>query len=177
MEKTIKVLAMLMLVLFSACAAGNKTVAGGGGDDKKTSASASKAKTEDLSAYRPKFTPVADASGTTTSAATAIAPSNHVNDRVAVLMDTIASTNRKIKYAQGFRILVYSGSQRETVTNIRKSIIRRVPEEKDYLSYKQPTYRLKVGDYFNRLEAQQVLQQIKDIAPQAIIVPDQINIR
>ena len=67
MEKTIKVLAMLLLVLFSACAAGSKTVAGG--DDKKPATATAKAKAEDLSAYRPKFPPVADASATSAGTA------------------------------------------------------------------------------------------------------------
>ena len=108
MEKTIKVLAMLLLVLFSACAAGSKTVAGG--DDKKTATTTAKAKAEDLSAYRPKFTPVADASGTSAGTAKAtILPTNHVNDQVAVLMDTIASANKKIKYALVGCLLVLVG--------------------------------------------------------------------
>jgi hypothetical protein len=60
--------------------------------------------------------------------------------------------------------------------NLRKSIIARVPEQKDYLTYQQPNFRLKIGDYFSRIEAQQVLNQISDLIPNAQIVPEQINI-
>ena len=52
----------------------------------------------------------------------------------------------------------------------------RLPDEKDYLTYQQPNFRLKVGDFFSRIEAQQVLNQIADLIPNAQIVQDQINI-
>lgn len=91
-------------------------------------------------------------------------------------MDTVANVNKNIKYAQGYRILAYNGSERQTVMNLRKSIIARVPEEKDYLTYQQPNFRLKVGDFFSRIEAQQVLNQLSDLIPNAQIVQEQINI-
>jgi hypothetical protein len=92
-------------------------------------------------------------------------------------MDTLASQNKAIKYAQGFRIMAYNGTDRKTAMDIRRAIIQRVPEERDYLIYQQPSYRLKVGDYFNRVEAHQTLLLLRDIIPNALIVPDQINIR
>lgn len=91
-------------------------------------------------------------------------------------MDSVASVNKNIRYAQGYRILAYNGSERQTVMNLRKAIIARVPEQKDYLTYQQPNFRLKIGDYFSRMEAQQVLNQIGDLIPNAHIVQDQINI-
>lgn len=88
----------------------------------------------------------------------------------------MANANKNIKYAQGYRILAYTGTERKTAMDIRRAIIDRIPEERDYLQYRQPTFRLKVGDYLNRIEAQQVLSRIKDISPNALIVSDQINV-
>ena len=158
------------MVLFTACAAGNKPTGGGGGGDAKA-----KSKTaEDLSAYRPKFETPEPAAEAPVMAA--IIPTEHNNQQVAVLMDTLAAVNKNIKYAQGFRILAYTGTDKNTVMNIRRSIINRMPDERDYLTYKQPTYRLKIGDYLSRVEAQQALQQIRDIVPNAMIMAEQINI-
>lgn len=147
----------------SAGRAGSETSIGRGGNAK------AKVK-EDLSQYRPKY-PAADA-----GAEARIAPTHHVNAQVAVLMDTVANVNKNIRYAQGFRILAYTGSERQAVMELRKSIIGRIPEEKDYLTYQQPNFRLKIGDFFSRIEAQQVLNQIQDLIPNAQIVPDQITI-
>jgi hypothetical protein len=126
---------------------------------------------DDISIYRPKY-PVEDASAPVAR----VEPTNHANAKVAVLMDSVASVNKGIKYAQGYRILAYNGSERQTVMNLRKAIIARVPEQKDYLTYQQPNFRLKIGDYFSRIEAQQVLNRISDLIPNAHIVQDQINI-
>ena len=168
MNRIINLLLSLVIVISTGCASSSaksttdKTVKVGGKDKV----------VEDLSVYRPKYNTTEEA--TTTAR---IEPTNHVNRKVAVLMDTVASVNKNIKYAQGYRILAYNGSDRQDVMNLRKSILRRVPEVKDYLTYNQPNFRLKVGDFFSRLEAQQVLNQISDLIPNAQIVQDQINIK
>ncbi|HEY4652597.1 MAG TPA: sporulation protein [Pontibacter sp.] len=167
MNRIINILLSLAILFSTACASSSagttdKTVKSGGKDKVM----------EDLSVYRPKYT-TSDAAATTAR----VEPANHVNLKVAALMDTVASVNKNIKYAQGYRILAYNGSERQTVMNLRKSIARRVPEVKDYLTYNQPNFRLKLGDFFNRVEAQQVLNQISDLIPNAQIVQDQINIK
>ena len=168
MNRIVSLLLSLTIVITTGCASSSaksssdKTVKSGGKDKV----------VEDLSVYRPTY-PAADAATTTAR----VEPTHHVNNRVAVLMDTVASVNKNIKYAQGYRILAYNGSERQTVMDLRKSIARRVPEVKDYLTYTQPNFRLKVGDFFSRLEAQQVLNQISDLIPNAQIVQEQINIK
>ena len=167
MNKVSNLLFALLFMLLAACGASSRTsTSDAGRATGKTKVS------EDLSVYRPTY-PEADAAGTP---AAPVTPTNHANARVAALMDTVASVNRNVKYAQGFRILAYNGSERQTVMDLRKAIIARVPEEKDYLTYQQPNFRLKIGDYFSRIEAQQVLNQIRDLLPNAQIVSDEINI-
>jgi hypothetical protein len=133
---------------------------------------------EDISAYRPHHALPESGPGSAAGAPLApVKPTNHVNERVNALMDTIASQNKAIKYAQGYRIMAYNGTDRKTAMDIRRAIIQRVPEQRDYLIYQQPSYRLKIGDYFNRVEAQQTMLLLRDIIPNALIVQDQINIR
>ena len=50
-------------------------------------------------------------------------------------------------------------------------------ELRDYLLYEQPTFRLKIGDYFTRLEAEQALARWRDVIPQGLIVAEQVNVR
>ena len=164
-NRILSILLSLLVLLSTACApsAGKTTTDTGRFPGKEKVA-------EDLSVYRPKY----DAPETT--AAARVEPTNHVNNKVAVLMDTVASVNKNFKYMQGYRILAYNGSQRQDVMNLRKSILTRVPEVKDYLTYQQPNFRLKIGDFSTRIEAQQVLNRISDLIPNAQIVQDQINI-
>jgi hypothetical protein len=166
-------LLILLMALGSACAGIVKTP--GGTADKEVAVR----KAEDLSKYRPKFSlpnTAGSGAGGTTAATTAM-PTNHVNARVAALMDTLSSMNKSIRFAQGYRILAYSGTERKAALDLRASIVSRLPDEPVYPQYKQPTWRVKVGDYFSRIEAQQVLLRIKDLAPNAIIVAEQINVK
>ncbi|MDX5421797.1 MAG: sporulation protein [Hymenobacteraceae bacterium] len=173
MNRIISLFLSLILVFTTACASSAGRGAEGTTRTAGTVKAAGKDKVaEDLSLYRPKYPVAEDAAAPVAR----VAPTNHVNDRVAELMDTVASVNKSIKYAQGYRILAYNGSERQTVMNLRKAIIGRVPEEKDYLTYQQPNFRLKIGDFFSRVEAQQVLNQLRDLIPNAQIVQDQINI-
>ncbi|TXK50871.1 sporulation protein [Pontibacter qinzhouensis] len=168
MNKVSNLLFALLFLVLAACGSSSRTsTSDAGRATGKTRAA------EDLSEFRPTYP---DAEATGSNAAAPLTPTNHVNNRVAALMDTVASVNRNVKYAQGFRILAYNGSERQTVMDLRKAIIARVPQEKDYLTYQQPNFRLKIGDYFSRIEAQQVLNQIRDLLPNAQIVSDQINI-
>lgn len=167
MNKIINIaLAFLLLVSTSCASSKGKSV----GSEAKIGSGKTERVAEDLSQYRPKYD-VPDA-----APVARVEPTRHDNAKVAILMDTVASVNKNIKYAQGYRILAYNGSERQTVMNLRKSIISRVPDEKDYLTYQQPNFRLMVGDFFSRVEAQQVLNQLSDLIPNAQIVQDKINI-
>ena len=165
MNRAYSLLFFLLFLVITGCASS----AGAGKESGRAGARTKAA--EDLSDYRPKY-PAADAEAPVAR----LEPTSHVNNKVEALLDTVASVNKSIKYARGYRILAYNGSERQTVMNLRTSILRRVPQEKDYLTYKQPNFRLMIGDYFSRIEAQQVLNQLRDIIPNAQIVTDQINI-
>ena len=174
-----------LLFLASACASstgassGNNTNSGKTGSNSGTAANGGTA--EDLSKYRPKFSLPATPAGTsvtnTTSNKVTVTPTNHINARVTALIDTISHLNKSRRYAQGYRIQVYSGTERKAAMDLRTALVTRLNDEGVYLQYKQPTFRLKVGDYFTRVEAQQALLQIRDITPKAMIVVDQINIK
>ena len=129
---------------------------------------------EDLSKYRPVFaTPKAPVAAPA-SAARPVTPTNQVNAQIEQRLRDQAYTNKNVKYAQGFRILAYVGLEKEQAMSIRRNIISRYPEETDYLAYKQPIFRLWVGDYTTRLEAEQALQRIRLLAPKAQLESSQV---
>ncbi|MDX5418831.1 MAG: sporulation protein [Hymenobacteraceae bacterium] len=169
MNKTLNLLLAFIIILSTACSPSEGARKSPSGDARAATVGAKVM--DDVSVYRPKYP-----AGATDAPAARVEPTAHANDKVAVLMDSVASVNKNIKYAQGYRILAYNGSERQTVMDLRKAIIGRIPEQKDYLTYQQPNFRLKIGDYFSRIEAQQVLNQISDLIPNAQIVQEQINI-
>ncbi|QHL89472.1 sporulation protein [Nibribacter ruber] len=167
----------MAVAVLTGCAASSSASANGDG----TATSSSKSKNEggvatavDVGKYRTVF-PAASASSTPSTAA-AVTPTKDLREQVEVLMDSVALMNKNIKYANGYRILAFTGNERKAAMDLRNSIIQRLPAEKDYLTYKQPTYQLKVGDFMSRVEAQLALSKIKDLIPNALIVPETINI-
>jgi len=121
---------------------------------------------EDLSRYRPTFPAPKEAAVSVAPKAT-VAPTNQVNAQIEQRLRDQAYTNQNVKYAQGFRILAYVGLERDKAMAIRRAVISRYPDETDYLTFKQPIFRLHIGDYLTRLEAEQAMLRIRPLAPKA----------
>lgn len=84
----------------------------------------------------------------------------------------------------GYRIQAYSDNNVSTAkTNAQKrarDIAMKFPQYRSYISYKAPSWRLRIGDFKTRGEAQAALARIKKIYPnfarEMVIVRDRINI-
>jgi hypothetical protein len=50
------------------------------------------------------------------------------------------------------------------------------PEADAYLIYQQPNFRVRVGDFRNRMEAHALYKKMLEEFPEVIIVPDKINL-
>lgn len=101
----------------------------------------------------------------------------HVNHRLDSVLDTIAVQNRSVRYAPGYRVQVYVGNQRQEVESIKLLIYQKFPELSAYLSYSQPTYKLKVGDFMRRLDAEHYYSSIRQLIASAQLRPDKVDIR
>lgn len=134
---------------------------------------------ENVTKYRPVF--AAPAAGAASPAAapkpavvaapvgkaTAPVPTSHVTAQVEQRLRDQAFTNQNVKYVSGFRVRAYLGLERDQVMNIRRQIISRYPDETDYITFKQPVYRLYVGDYVNKLDAARGLARVRQFVPRA----------
>lgn len=142
--------------------------------DTARTRSAQTAPAEDLSRYRPTFTPPKAPAAASTAPRTVVPPTNHVNAQVEQRLRDQAYTNQNVKYAQGYRILAYVGLERDKAMAIRRAVISRYPDETDYLSFKQPVFRLHIGDYLTRMEAEQAMQRIRPLVPKAELESAQV---
>ncbi|TDN38374.1 hypothetical protein E4631_03275 [Hymenobacter sp. UV11] len=173
---------LLSLPLLAACAASAPTTRAQVPADttRKTVATAT---ADDLTKYRPVFAPVAAAGSPIPPAAAkptvavrpaAPTPTNQVNAQVEQRLRDQAFTNQNVKYVSGFRVRAYLGLERDQVMSIRRQIISRYPDETDYITFKQPVYRLYVGDYVNKLDAARGLARVRQFVPRAELEPMQV---
>ncbi len=100
-----------------------------------------------------------------------------VNRQLDAVLDTLAEQNRSIRYAPGFRIQVYVGTQRQEVDAMKALIAQNFPELNPYLSYNQPTYKLKVGDFMRRIDAERYYASIKQQVRSAQLQGDKVDVR
>jgi len=138
--------------------------------------------TEDLSVWRPKAEPVATPTNTAGTQTDGRKPTAYVEPKYAVnkkldnILDSIDYYNVKRNFIDGFTIQVYSGLKREDALNAKKQIAESMPDLESDVQYSQPNFRVKVGKYFSRIDAQKDYTQIKKLFPTAIVIPDKVAI-
>ena len=76
----------------------------------------------------------------------------------------------------GYRVQLFSGNERNNANALRSKFKTEYPEVPIYLIYQQPYYKLRVGDFRNRIEAQQFYLKIEKEYEQLLIVPDKVNL-
>ncbi len=169
------VLLLSALLSLGACATSGPAAPAADTTTRRPAAAASRP-AEDLSRFRPVFPAPKPAATVAVPRNRVVAPTNQVNAQIDQRLRDQAFTNQNVKYAQGYRILAYVGLEKDKAMAVRRAIISRYPEETDYLTYKQPIFRLQIGDYLTRLEAAQALLRIRPLAPRAELESMQVNI-
>ena len=136
---------------------------------------------EDLSLVRPRYKEVltVEPSGRKPAEIRRVMSDRalHINHELDAVLDTIAINNRSIRYANGYRIQIYVGNERRDADAAKLFTYQSFPEILPYVSFSQPTYRVKVGDFMTRIDAERYLQQFRQQFAAAVIQPDRIEVR
>ena len=133
---------------------------------------------EDLYSLRPKFQDTIVIQTPNQSRKKGeVLPTLTVNQKVDAVLDSINRFNITRKFIDGYTIQIYSGQKREEAMNAKKKILTDVSDLTAELEYNQPKFRVRVGSYFSRLEAQRDLIRLKRPFPNAILVPEKIIVR
>ena len=131
---------------------------------------------EDVSAYRPKIEvdeiSEPDDEEITNTKGPYVAPTHSINGAMSNIMDSIVHYNLdKVYYT--YTIQVYTGRNREEANQSREKVYRLLPEEKPELVYRQPSYKVNVGKFFDRVEAYKTLVKLREVFPSATLVMEQ----
>ncbi|HEY8401991.1 MAG TPA: SPOR domain-containing protein [Cytophagaceae bacterium] len=160
---------LTVVMIFTSCASSTSQKAHKGNPSSKFQ--------DDLTSYRPRpFKTEEDTVKTTEVNTEVVKPQNDITAKLDARLDSIAELNKKTTTTQGFRILVYSGNSSEEASKTKVKVYDLLPDVNVYSIYKQPSFRVKVGDYPQRLQAYNALSLLRDAFPNAMIVPDEINI-
>ena len=135
---------------------------------------------EDLSYLRPVYTDTTEtvSSGETanTSDYSTIEPEYDVTDELNTILDSIDVLRSNVHYIDGYTIQVYTGHDSEEATIARGKVYSVLPGSAPSLKFEEPNFKVKVGKYYSRLEAQKDYSLIKARFSSALIIPQRIYI-
>jgi hypothetical protein len=110
----------------------------------------------------------------------AVGKSEIIQDpRVDILMHKHVQINQAVKTIDGFRIQVFSDSGNNSKTRAQAAhdeFQSKYPGTGVYLTFKSPNYKVRIGDFRTKLDAQRFLNDISADYPNAFIISDQINL-
>lgn len=75
----------------------------------------------------------------------------------------------------GYRVQIHFGSDREKAKDEKAKFLKLYSEVPAYENYQQPNFKIRVGDFRTRLEAQKFLKDIKNDFSSSFVVTDEIN--
>lgn len=75
----------------------------------------------------------------------------------------------------GYRVQVFYGLDRRETFSEQARFRSLYPRIQSYITYKEPNYYLRVGDFRTRLEAQNLLNELKPSFPTLFIFREKIN--
>ena len=99
-----------------------------------------------------------------------------IDEELSAIVDSMYVRNDSIRQFDGFTILVYSGNDEIEAGKVRNRLFDLMPDQEARFSFKLPTYFVKIGQYFQQLEAAPTLKMIQATYPSAAIVPEKFPI-
>ncbi len=113
------------------------------------------------------------------------AKSPHVkrDPRVDKLVDKQIELNKQALRARttlepGFRILVISTNKRDLAIDAKSRLLKNYPDQKSYLFYQSPNFKLQFGNFKTMKEAEVMKKElILDFGENLIIIPAQVEVK
>ena len=97
---------------------------------------------------------------------------------VDTLVNRIISANANEQKMKGYRVQIYSGNNHLKANKLKAEFMMSYPNDKVYLIYQQPNFKVRIGNYRNQLEALKmynILQKDQNFRS-VLLVPDQIDL-
>jgi hypothetical protein len=86
--------------------------------------------------------------------------------------------NKAFPIMPGYRIQIFMESGNEALSQaetVKEKFTEKFSDEDAYLIFAAPYYRVRVGDFRTRIEAEKFLQKISKTYPNAWVIKDEIN--
>jgi hypothetical protein len=75
----------------------------------------------------------------------------------------------------GYRVQIYSGTSRKDAYDVQARFSKLYGDMRTYISYTEPDYKVRAGDFRTRLEAERLMQELRGRFTSLFIIPGKIN--
>lgn len=102
------------------------------------------------------------------------------DSRIDVLVKKQAQINRVAIFKnsrgeyKGYRIMLLSTNNRELAYKTRADILRNYPDQNVYMAYQSPYFKLRMGDYLKREDAEKMKKELSSMFKQGLFVMQDI---
>ena len=99
----------------------------------------------------------------------------HQSARVDSIIQATIQKNKEDEKFEGYRIQIYFGKEREKAKDIKTRFYKEFPGKSAYLVYEQPNFKVRVGNFRAKMEAQRLFYDLKEAFETVLIVPTKIE--
>lgn len=96
-------------------------------------------------------------------------------------IDTFAARRAELNKAggpgsiNGFRVQIFTGENRKDAYNTQAKFIEQYPDIKSYIIYNEPNFKVRVGDFRTRLDAEKLQDDLKKWFTGMFIIQEKIT--
>ena len=100
--------------------------------------------------------------------------------RFDILTDKQAEINKRTSMItssglyKGFRIQVLSTTSRDQANQVKSDLLNRFTEEKTYLQYHSPYFKVRIGNFINKDDAEKFRLKLNKLYPQGVYVVEDL---
>ena len=78
--------------------------------------------------------------------------------------------------SMGYRVQFFSGSNRKSAYSAQAQLQQQYPGLRTYITYSEPNFKVRAGDFRTRLEAEKLMQELRPAFPSLFIISEKINL-
>ncbi|MDE3143965.1 MAG: SPOR domain-containing protein [Bacteroidota bacterium] len=87
-----------------------------------------------------------------------------------IQMNKLASMLTSSGLYKGFRVQIISTSNRDEAFKMKADVLTKFPDQKSYIIFQAPNYKIRIGNFLKREDAENYRKQITNSFPQEIYV-------
>jgi len=97
-------------------------------------------------------------------------------DTLAMRRLSLRAKNPEALSSSGYRVQIFYGSGRSEAYNAQAQFQAKYPGIRTYISYNEPDFKVKAGDFRTKLEAEKFKQELQGSFTNLFIIAEKINI-